>query len=82
MNLIFRPGEESGAKERVWEAKELWARVIPILSLLIKDHKCEDCQGRPASRPLCGACSSINGELSEWLSDLLDAMCQAEESED
>ena len=31
---------------------------------------------------MCGASSCINGELSEWISDILDAMGDADGSEE
>ena len=70
---MFRPGANSGCEERVWEAIELASTTIPLLSLLIKDHKPVK-GGRPASRPVCGASRSINGELSEMLSTILEAV--------
>ena len=42
--------------------------------LLIKDHKPLDNEGKPASRPVCGASRSINGELSEYLSVILESV--------
>ena len=49
----------------------------PILALLLKDHKevKEGCD--PKTRPVCGASRSINGEISEWVSVILDAVNSA-----
>ena len=82
LNLIFNPGSETTCPDRVREAKELRATIIPIVSLLIKDHKEPDEQGRPKSRPVCGASSSINGELSEWISDILESISQSMETDE
>ena len=80
LNLIFRPGKETQSEERVWEAKELKSTIIPVLSLLIKDHKQLNPDGSPKSHPVCGASRSINGELSEWISTILDAMAASVET--
>ena len=53
LNHIFRPGKAWKSADRVWEAKEIRATIVPVLSLLIKDHKPEDEEGKPASRPVC-----------------------------
>ena len=75
VNHIFKMGEDQGEKgeKRVWNAKELESTVIPIVSLLVKDHKNPKQNGDPATRPVCGASRSINGEMSESVSDILDA---------
>ena len=70
------------SQDRVCEAKELRATVIPILSLLIKDHNELNEKGLPKSRPVCGASTSIIGELSEWISQILDAVSQSLESDE
>ena len=80
LNLIFRSRKETQSEERVWEAKELKSTIIPVLSLLIKDHKQLNPDGSPKSHPVCGASSSINGELSEWISTILDAMAASVET--
>ena len=54
---------------------------LPILSLLLKDHKKLEENGDPKSRPVCGASASMNGELSEWLADIID-VTSAEPSEE
>ena len=72
----------NSTEERVWDAKELSATVIPMLSLLIKDHKPVGEDGMPASRPVCGAAKSINGELSEYLSIVLESMIATMETEE
>ena len=80
LNLIFRSRKETQSEERVWEAKELKSTIIPVLSLLIKDHKQLNPDGSPKSHPVCGASSSINGELSKWISTILDAMAASVET--
>ena len=39
LNLIFKPGSATTMEQRVREAKESKSTIIPLLSLLIKDHK-------------------------------------------
>ena len=56
--------------------------MIPVLSLLIKDHKQTVANRVPASRPVCGASSSINRELSEWVSSVLDSVCKSEDTDE
>ena len=47
---------------------------VPNLSHMPKDHKLPDpVTGDPLIRPVCGASNSINGECSEYVSDILDA---------
>ena len=72
MNRVFNVGGNRDNQERVWKAKELMATVIPNLSLMVKDHKPLDGEGQPKTRPVCGADRSMNGELSETLSIILD----------
>ena len=43
--------------EDVRVAKEIRTTIIPVLNLLVKDQIFDDEQGRPASRPKCGASS-------------------------
>ena len=75
MNRVFRLGEDQGEKGmgRAWEAKELKATIIPLLTLLAKDHKQPKEKGDPKTRPVAGASKAINGELSEWTSEILEA---------
>ena len=58
--------------ERAWEAKELGATTIPVNSYNVMDHKPADSNSLPKTRPLCWAHRSLNGELSEWVSDLVE----------
>ena len=37
---------------------------------------------KPKTRPVCGTSSSINGELSEWISEILEALSQSIESDE
>ena len=47
---------------------------IPSLYALIKDHK-EIVEGEPVKvRPVCGAIESPNGQLSNILSDFINAI--------
>ena len=45
----------------------------------IKDHKSLDENGLPKCRPVCGASCTINQELSEWVSSLLEASVDSQE---
>ena len=68
INHIFNPGADSGAKERVWSAKELKSTVLPVNSLLVKDHKPLNEEGLPKTRPVCGVSCSMDGEILRiWL---------------
>ena len=51
-----------------------------MLSFLVNDHK-PICEGVPASRPVGGASTSMNGEMSEWVSSILDSIFKAEETD-
>ena len=82
---MFNTGKDQGEKgeKRVWDATELESTVVPVLSLLLKDHKKLKENGDPATRPVCGASRSINGEMSEKVSNILDsagAKCSVEEA--
>ena len=83
-NLIFQAGENIGEKgqNRVWQAKELESTVIPIMSQLLKDHKKVEPGQDAKSRPVCGASSSINGECSDWVSQIVDSTNSAIESKE
>ena len=81
LNHVFQTGKDRNM-DRVWAAKESKSTTIPVLSLLLKDHKGPDKNGNPSSRPVCGASSSMNGELSEWLADILDAVAAAEPTDE
>ena len=59
---MFQTGKDRNM-DRAWAAKENRSTTIPVLSLLLKDHKGPDKNGNPSSRPVCGASSSMNGEL-------------------
>ena len=52
MSHIMNPGAESGQEERVREALQLRSTVIPVVSLLVKDHKPWGEDGTPKSRPV------------------------------
>ena len=49
---------------------------------MMKDHKEVDTEGNPKTRPACGTSSAINGELSEFLADIFDAVCQADPTDE
>merc|ERR1711867_408073 len=76
LNRIFMPGSSHGEATalRTEEAKELRATTIPIFSLLAKDHKWTEVGQDPKTRGVCYASKSINGEMSEYVSDILDAV--------
>ena len=84
LNKVFQTGTKHGkdATTRTCHAKELISTAIPILTLLAKDHKPTNEQGDPKTRPVCGACKSVNGELSEWVSMILDSACQSEPTDE
>ena len=68
LNKVFNLGENQGEKQfRVCEAKMLNHTSIPNLSIMPKDHKeLDPITGEPATRPVCGASVSPNGELSHF----------------
>ena len=82
INHIFNPGGNTSKRNRVWRAKELKSTVLPVNSLLVKDHKELMPEGLPKTRPVCGACRSINGELSEWITEILGAACLCQGEDD
>ena len=72
LNRIFSTGKNHGERsaERACKAKEAKATVIPNLYIFPKDHKDIQEDGNPKTCPVCGASSTINQELSEWISEL------------
>ena len=82
LNRVFRPGMSHSERnmERCFEAKELKTTAIPRVKLLMKDHKEPGTDGVLKTRPVCTACRSPNGELSEYLADILDAAAEASDS--
>ena len=73
LNRIFTTRKNHGERsaERACKAKEAKATVIPNLYIFPKDHKDIQEDGNPKTRQVCGASSTINQELSEWISELL-----------
>ena len=47
--------------------------MVPNLYIFPKDHKDVQEDGNPKTCPVCGASSTINQELSEWISELLES---------
>ena len=43
-----------------------------VVDILVKDHKQLDEDGPPSGRPICGASSTINGEASWYVADILN----------
>ena len=82
LNRVFRPGMTHGERnmERCFEAKELRTTAIPKMKLLLKDHKEKGKDGILKTRPVCTACRSPNGELSEYLADIIDAVADTADS--
>ena len=82
MNKVFNTGKGLGKKasERARLAKEVSNLVIPQLYLLWKDHKKIGDDGLPKSRPVCGASQTLNTEMSEWVSDILESTLATMES--
>ena len=65
LDQIFNPGKSTGNTKKMWMTKELKSTVIPVLSILMRDHKpVKDVV--PESRPVYGTRRSINSEMSEW----------------
>ena len=84
LNRILRIGESHGRQsmERAWEAKELDSSTVPIVKFLAKDHKAAEPNGDPKTRPVCCCFTSINGEMSEYVSDLLESALSAQGSKE
>ena len=80
LNNIFNPGRDTSQEDRLGDAKELKAIIIPVLSLLVKDLKEVKGGDLPKSRPVCGSSSSINSRISEWASLILDSVNSLEET--
>merc|ERR1712112_324577 len=83
-NRILKIGESHGRQsmERAWEAKELDSSTVPVVKFLAKDHKAAETNGDPKTRPVCCCSTSINGEMSEYVSDLLEAALSAQGSKE
>ena len=72
LNKVFRTGENFGEKQcsRTQQAKQAANLVLPLLYMMAKDHK-ETREGElPKCRPVCGASSTMNQEMSEWVSTI------------
>ena len=84
LNRVFNAGRTHGEEgmERTWKAKELKSSCIPNQRLLAKDHKPVDGEGRPKTRPVCAAARSPNGELSEFIADIVEAAIDARGTEE
>ena len=80
LNNVFRTGEFHGKKAmtRAREARSVVNLVIPNLYLMAKDHKPVGPDGLPKCRPVCAASRSINQEMSEWISQILDAASEGD----
>ena len=67
LNKVFQTGSNwhQKARDRMRAAKEVANLTIPLLYLLLKDHKPEDKDGLPKTRPVCGASTTLNQEMSE-----------------
>ena len=68
--------EKMGSKHtekdtKIKDAYNTMSWVAPILKVTPKDHKVVDQMGMPKDRPICEAKSSMNGRLSDFLSDVL-----------
>jgi hypothetical protein len=75
----LRMGEGSGQEDKVRENLRSEHVKIPDLTVKIKDHK-EMKEGEPVKvRPVCGAQESPNGQLSNVLSDVLNALTKFED---
>ena len=78
MSRVFSTGMfEGDDMSRTWEAKELKETSIPINSHTPKDHKPDGPGGLPKTRPLYGAHRTMNGKLSEWIADVVEAAISA-----
>ena len=79
LNRVFSTALDQGENGigRVWEAKKIKSTSIPVNTFTPKDHKPCGPDGLPKTRPLCGAHRTMNGEISEWLADILEAAINA-----
>ena len=75
----LRLGEAHGQEDKVRSNLRSEQVSIPSLYALIKDHK-EIVEGEPVKvRPVCGAIESPNGQLSNILSDFINAITKVED---
>ena len=75
----LRLGEAHGQEDKVRSNLRSEQLSIPSLYALIKDHK-EIVEGEPVKvRPVCGATESPNGQLSNILSDFINAITKVED---
>ena len=76
----LRFGEAHGQEDKVRSNLRSEQVSIPNLYALIKDHK-EIVEGEPIKvRPVCGATESPNGQLSNILSDFINALTKLKTS--
>ena len=81
LNRVFNPGQHHGekAEQRTREAKQMANLAIPHVYLMAKDHKEVGPDGEPKTRPVCTASQTMNMEMSEWVTGILDAVLETEE---
>ena len=78
----LRFGATHGQEDKVRNNLRSEQVSIPNLYALIKDHK-EIVEGEPVkTRPVCGATESPNGQLSNILSDIINAITKVEDKLD
>ena len=79
LNNVFSTGKDLGdkAETRAREAKQMASLVIPRVYLMNKDHKPCDSEGNPKTRPVCTASETMNMEMSEWVTKILDSAMEA-----
>ena len=84
LDLIFNTGigQSNSSKARAWKAREAMATIIPNLYIFPKDHKEVGADGQPKTRPVCGASETMNQELSEWVSELVEAALKGMDSKE
>ena len=80
---IFNVGEHWGEdnQKRVNGAYYTEAGVVPVLSTMVKDHKPLE-EGQPKTRPVVSCSTSVNGRLSEFVSDVLVPVAIAQHSDE
>ena len=77
---LLNLGQNWKHEDRMRESLIHKSHQIPVMSLLVKDHKANGPDGLPSTRPVVGACKGMNVPLSDLLSELLEPIASTLES--
>ena len=81
LKRVFHPGQHHGerATQRTREAKQSADLAIPHVYMMAKDDREVGSDGLPKTCPVCIVSQTLNMEMSEWVTGILDAVQETEE---